>query len=158
MAARQTRGRQRILIQQIENRNDMYATFTKRHLGLYKKASELSTLYGVDIEIILFSPTDNPYSFFHPSMESVIGRYRNPNHPTNNNSQLIDAPSSDRIKELNQQLDEILEMKDQFKEKEKQLEEIDRTHSKGWWEEVAVESLDASDVKQWTTWFEALNA
>lgn len=36
----------RISIRLIENQDDLYATFSKRWLGLYKKASELSTLCG----------------------------------------------------------------------------------------------------------------
>ncbi|XP_051141356.1 agamous-like MADS-box protein AGL61 [Andrographis paniculata] len=158
MAARQTRGRQIIPMQQIENRNDMYATFTKRRHGLYNKASELSTLCGVDIGIIIFSPTGNPYSFFQSSMESVLERFRNPNQPMSNESQLLDAQSRNRMRQLNQQLDEILESKDELKEKDKQLDEVDDTRPKGWWEEVPVGNLDAGQVQEWITWFEALQS
>ncbi|XP_051141342.1 agamous-like MADS-box protein AGL61 [Andrographis paniculata] len=137
----------------------MYATFTKQCLGLYNKANELSTLYGVDTGAIIFSSTGNAYSFFHPSMESLLGRYRNPNQPVSSEySQVIEAQSRDRIRQRNQQLDEILEVNDQIKEKDKRLDEVDDTRPKGWWEEVPVESLDAGQVREWTTWFEAVLA
>ncbi|KAI3473029.1 hypothetical protein Pfo_030112 [Paulownia fortunei] len=144
MAGRQTRGRQRIPIRRIESQDDLYATFSKRRLGLYKKASELSTLCGVDVGIIIFSPTDNPFSFFHPSMESPIGDF----------ARIVEAHSRARIEHLNKRLDEIQDEKEQIKEREKQLDEIDKTRQKGWWEQVPVESLNKEQVKEWKAWFQ----
>ncbi|KAK4435713.1 Agamous-like MADS-box protein [Sesamum alatum] len=158
MAARQTRGRQRIPMRLIESQDDLYATFSKRRLGLYKKASELSTLCGVDIGIIIFSPTDNPYSFFHPSMESVVERYRNPNQPQSDVARIVEAHTRTRIEQLNQRLDEVLDMKEQIKEREKYLDEVDKTRPKGWWEQIPVESLNAQQVQEWKAWFTDLHA
>ncbi|KAL8058723.1 hypothetical protein ABFX02_03G038600 [Erythranthe guttata] len=155
MAGRQTRGRQRIPIRLIENQDDLYATFSKRRLGLYKKASELSTLCGVDIGIIIFSPTDNPFSFFHPSMESVIDRFRNPNQPLSDYARVVEAHTRARIDNLNRRLDEIHEEKDRLKEREKELDEIDRNRPKGWWEETPIESLSPEQVQEWKAWFRA---
>ncbi|XP_051151153.1 agamous-like MADS-box protein AGL61 [Andrographis paniculata] len=154
MAGRQTRGRQRIPIQFIESQDDMYATFSKRRLGLYKKASELSTLCGVDIGLIIFSPTGNPYSFFSPGAEAIMERYRNPDQPVSGIPQFIDDHSRTQLVQLNQALDEVLEMKEQIKDREKQLDEADGIRPKGWWEHVPVESLNANQVLTWTTWFE----
>ncbi|EYU22042.1 hypothetical protein MIMGU_mgv1a020547mg [Erythranthe guttata] len=155
MAGRQTRGRQRIPIRLIENQDDLYATFSKRRLGLYKKASELSTLCGVDIGIIIFSPTDNPFSFFHPSMESVIDRFRNPNQPLSDYARVVEAHTRARIDNLNRRLDEIHEEKDRLKEREKELDEIDRNRPKGWWEDTPIESLSPEQVLEWKAWFRA---
>ncbi|KAL7122367.1 hypothetical protein ACP275_01G041400 [Erythranthe tilingii] len=155
MAGRQTRGRQRIPIRLIENQDDLYATFSKRRLGLYKKASELSTLCGVDIGIIIFSPTDNPFSFFHPSMESVIDRFRNPNQPLSDYARVVEAHTRARIDNLNRRLDEIHEEKDRLKEREKELDEINRNRPKGWWEDTPIESLTPEQVQEWKAWFRA---
>ncbi|MBA0868770.1 hypothetical protein Goshw_018592, partial [Gossypium schwendimanii] len=38
---------------------------------IYKKISELSTLCGGEIPFITFSSTGKPYSFGHPSIESI---------------------------------------------------------------------------------------
>ncbi|KAK4435712.1 Agamous-like MADS-box protein [Sesamum alatum] len=158
MAGRQTRGRQRIPIRLIENQDDLYATFSKRRLGLYKKASELSTLCGVDVGIIMFSPTDNPYSFFHPSMESVIERYRNPNQPQSDFTRIVEAHTRTRIEQLNKRLDEVQDMKEQIKERKRHLDEVDKTRPKGWWEQIPVESLNAKQVQEWKAWFGNLHA
>ncbi|XP_011082026.1 proline-rich extensin-like protein EPR1 isoform X2 [Sesamum indicum] len=136
----------------IESQDDLYATFSKRRLGLYKKASELSTLCGVDIGIIIFSPTNNPYSFFHPSMESVIERYRNPDQPPNDLARIVEGHTRTRIEQLNKRLDEILDMKEQIKEREKYLDEVDKTRPRGWWEQP-IESLNAQQVQEWKEWF-----
>ncbi|KAL0393892.1 UNVERIFIED_CONTAM: Agamous-like MADS-box protein [Sesamum latifolium] len=157
MAGRQTRGRQRIPMRLIQSQDDLYATFSKRRLGLYKKASELSTLCGVDIGVIIFSPTNNPYSFFHPSMESVVERYRNPDQPPNDLARIVEGHTRTRIEQLNKRLDEVLDMKDQIKEREKYLDEVDKTRPKGWWEQP-VESLNAQQVKEWKAWFGELHA
>ncbi|KAL0330917.1 UNVERIFIED_CONTAM: Agamous-like MADS-box protein [Sesamum angustifolium] len=157
MAGRQTRGRQRIPMRRIESQDDLYATFSKRRLGLYKKASELSTLCGVDIGVIIFSPTNNPYSFFHPSMESVVERYRNPDQPPTDLARIVEGHTRTRIEQLNKRLDEVLDMKEQIKEREKYLDEVDKTRPKGWWEQP-VESLNAQQVKEWKAWFGELHA
>ncbi|MBA0696359.1 hypothetical protein Goari_002915, partial [Gossypium aridum] len=50
---------------------------------IYQKISEISTLCGGEIVFIIFSPTGKPYSFCHPSVESVLKRLWNPNQPLN---------------------------------------------------------------------------
>ncbi|KAL0323995.1 UNVERIFIED_CONTAM: Agamous-like MADS-box protein [Sesamum calycinum] len=144
-------------MRRIESQDDLYATFSKRRLGLYKKASELSTLCGVDIGVIIFSPTNNPYSFFHPSMESVVERYRNPDQPPTDLARIVEGHTRTRIEQLNKRLDEVLDMKEQIKEREKYLDEVDKTRPKGWWEQP-VESLNAQQVKEWKAWFGELHA
>ncbi|KAL8536858.1 hypothetical protein ACS0TY_012148 [Phlomoides rotata] len=158
MAGRQTRGRQRIPISRIQNQDDLYATFSKRRLGLYKKAGQLCTECGVDIGIVMFSPTNIPYSFFHPNMDSVVERHRNPNQPRNVYTRAIETTNRSRIEALNKSLDEILDEKEQLKEQNEYLEEIDRTREKGWWEETPIESLNKEQVKEWKDWFQAFKS
>ncbi|KAL6507660.1 hypothetical protein OROGR_023855 [Orobanche gracilis] len=161
MAGKQSRGRQRIPMRRIESQDDLYATFSKRRIGLYKKASELSTLCGADVGIIIFSPTDNPFSFWHPSMESVIHRYRNFNQPRDDHdheTRVFDTNTRARITYLNRQLDEVLDEKEQFKEREKKMDDIDKTREKGCCEEIPVESLNKEQVREWQTWFQDFNS
>ncbi|CAA0814982.1 Agamous-like MADS-box protein AGL61 [Striga hermonthica] len=124
-SGRQTRGRQRIPMKLIENQDDLYATFSKRRRGLLKKACELSTLCGVDLGIIIFSPTNNPFSLWNPSADSVVARYRNP-----------------------RQLDELLGQKDEINEADKRQDEMDRRREKVWWEQVEAERVQADNEKE----------
>ncbi|KAK9941693.1 hypothetical protein M0R45_007389 [Rubus argutus] len=75
MADRANRGRQKIQMRKMENNSNLQVTFSKRRCGLFKKASELSTLTGVEIAMIIHSPGNKTYSFGHPSVQAVIDRY-----------------------------------------------------------------------------------
>ncbi|KAG5601554.1 hypothetical protein H5410_032924 [Solanum commersonii] len=75
MERKKTKGRQKIPMKKIENKDSMFATFTKRREGLYKKSSELATECNVDIGIMMISPTCKPHSFFHPTVDAVISRF-----------------------------------------------------------------------------------
>ncbi|XP_051151155.1 agamous-like MADS-box protein AGL61 [Andrographis paniculata] len=136
----------------------MYASFSKRRLSLYKKASELSTLCGANMGIIIFSPTGLPYSFFSPNMDILLRRYRNANQPLDRITQYIENYLGNQIQQQNQQLDEVLEMKEEIKARDKELDEIDPTRVKGWWEQVPIESLGPREIIEWTAWFETIQA
>ncbi|GFP81641.1 agamous-like mads-box protein agl61 [Phtheirospermum japonicum] len=158
MAGRQSRGRQRIPMRLIESQDDLYATFSKRRRGLYKKASEISTLCDADVGLIIFSPTNNPFSFWHPTLESVIGRYRNPNQPLDDHTRFVEANTRDTIQYCNMRLDEVLDEKEGMKERVKMLNEANMTREKGWWEQTSIEDLNKEQVKEWKAQFEDCNA
>nr|GLL19766.1 agamous-like MADS-box protein AGL62 [Ipomoea trifida] len=83
MAARTSRGRQRIEMVKIERKSNLEVTFSKRRAGLFKKASVLSTLCRADIAIIVFSPAGNKvFSFGHPTVEAVVERFLGENNPS----------------------------------------------------------------------------
>ncbi|KAK1271599.1 Agamous-like MADS-box protein AGL62 [Acorus gramineus] len=65
-------GRRKIEMKKIEKEDARQVCFSKRRQGVFKKASELSTLCGAQIAIIVFSPGGKPYVFAHPSLDSVI--------------------------------------------------------------------------------------
>ncbi|XP_059440205.1 agamous-like MADS-box protein AGL29 [Corylus avellana] len=68
-------GRSKIEIKKIENKDSMYSTFTKRRNGLFRKVEKLSTLCGVDVAAIVFSPKDKLYAYGQPSVNSVVDRF-----------------------------------------------------------------------------------
>lgn len=158
MDKKRTKGRQKIAIEKIQKENDCFATFSKRRLGLFKKSSELSTLCNVDIGVFIFSPTGKPFSFFHPSMESVITRFQNPGQRSNDPTRLLEAYTRTRVLQLNQMLDNLAEQFDAEKEREKQLYCKNETGScRGWWEEP-VENLDREQMEQLTGLLENLQS
>lgn len=71
---KKTRGRQKVELKRIENGDARYVTFSKRKLSLFKKASELSTLCGAEIAVVVFSPADRPYSIGLPNVDDVFHR------------------------------------------------------------------------------------
>ena len=77
---RVSRGRQKVAMVKMENESNLQVTFSKRRSGLFKKASELCTLCGAQLAIVVFSPGRKVFSFGHPSVELVIDRFLNPHN------------------------------------------------------------------------------
>ncbi|KAH6814089.1 hypothetical protein C2S51_023107 [Perilla frutescens var. frutescens] len=139
---KRTRGRQKIAIAKIEKENDRYATFSKRRQGLFKKASELSTLCDADVGLFIFSPTGKPFSFFHPSMEAVLSPFRSDGGGEDDDaSRLLEAYSRTRVLQLNQMTDRVDQKLDDEVEREKHLDGVHvMMREKGvlcekWWED-----------------------
>ncbi|CAN1816143.1 Agamous-like MADS-box protein AGL62 [Linum perenne] len=72
---RTNKGRQRVEMVKMMKDSNRQVTFSKRRSGLFKKASELCTLCGVDIAIIVFSPGQKVFSFGHPSIQAIVDRF-----------------------------------------------------------------------------------
>ncbi|KAL5984551.1 hypothetical protein ACLOJK_018656, partial [Asimina triloba] len=49
-------------------------TFTKRRHGLFKKAGELCVLCDAEVAVLTFSPAGKPFTFSHPSIDSLLCR------------------------------------------------------------------------------------
>ncbi|KAK3277440.1 hypothetical protein CYMTET_14547 [Cymbomonas tetramitiformis] len=69
-------GRAKIEIKRIECTRDRLATFSKRRVGLMKKAHELSVLCDVEIGLIMFTSAGTLFEFSNARMDDVIDRYR----------------------------------------------------------------------------------
>ncbi|TKY75007.1 MADS-box transcription factor 3 [Spatholobus suberectus] len=71
-------GRGKLQIKKIENTTNRHVTFSKRRIGLLKKAYELSVLCDVDVALILFSPSGRASLFSgQKSIEEILERYVN---------------------------------------------------------------------------------
>ncbi|RDX84930.1 Agamous-like MADS-box protein AGL62, partial [Mucuna pruriens] len=57
------------------NEWNLRVMFLKHRIGVFKKASSLATLCGVDLAVIVFSPANRLFSFGSPSVHSIIQRY-----------------------------------------------------------------------------------
>lgn len=74
---KKSQGRRKIEMKLIVDENARTVTFSKRRVGLFKKATELSVLCGAQIALIIFSIGGRAYSFGHPHVESMIARFLN---------------------------------------------------------------------------------
>ncbi|KAL0442547.1 UNVERIFIED_CONTAM: Agamous-like MADS-box protein [Sesamum latifolium] len=93
-AIKKTLGRRKIEIKKIEKKTSLQVTFTKRRMGLFRKASELSVLCGAEIAILVKSPADRMFAFAHPSVETLIDRFQrglalSPGTGTSSNGQIV---------------------------------------------------------------------
>lgn len=149
---KQTRGRQKIEMKLIENEEDRLITFSKRRSGIYKKASELATLCGADVGVVVFSPSGRPFSFASPSMEHIANRFlsRNPLQDADETHHLMEAHRRRRVEELNRQYNQLQAQLEAEKAKGKELRMLakatDKDH-RGWWE-APVQELDIDCLKQ----------
>ncbi|CAA3016105.1 agamous-like MADS-box AGL62 [Olea europaea subsp. europaea] len=73
---KKTKGRRKIEIRKIDNKNSLQVTFSKRRTGLFKKAAETSLLCGANIVILIQSPGNKFFTFGEPSVESILNRYQ----------------------------------------------------------------------------------
>ncbi|XP_070019520.1 agamous-like MADS-box protein AGL62 [Nicotiana sylvestris] len=69
---RKSNGRKKIDMVKIQNERNLQASFSRRHAGLFKKASELCTLSGAEVALVGFSLGNKVYSFGHPYMDLVM--------------------------------------------------------------------------------------
>ncbi|KAL6211841.1 hypothetical protein ACLB2K_017064 [Fragaria x ananassa] len=148
---RKSKGRQKVEMVKMANDSNLQVTFSKRRSGLFKKASELCTLCGAEIAIIVFSPGRKVFSFGHPCVESVIERFltRNPpHHQSSGTMQLIEAHRNANVRELNTELTQVT---NDLEVERKRGEEINRVRkaSQGhcWWESP-IEEMEQSQCQQ----------
>ncbi|XP_042006054.1 myocyte-specific enhancer factor 2-like [Salvia splendens] len=99
---RKGKGRQKIEMAKIENDTNLQVTFSKRRAGVFKKASELSTLCGAECALVVYSPGDKPHSFGHPSVEVVTTRP--PNRSANREVVAVET-QVDQAKQRRKELD-----------------------------------------------------
>ncbi|PSS02951.1 Agamous-like MADS-box protein [Actinidia chinensis var. chinensis] len=126
---KKTRGRQRIdTSKRRESEEDRLITFSKRRVGLYKKASELCTLCGTELAILIFSPSGKPFSFAHPNIEVIARRFLKLEPQSNDKTNdIMDACLQNRINELNERLTQLSIEVEAEKERGRKLAQMDRT-------------------------------
>ncbi|KAK6945713.1 Transcription factor, MADS-box [Dillenia turbinata] len=145
--ASRSKGRKKIPICKIEKKASLDVSFSKRKKGVFKKASELSTLSGAELAIIIFSPANKVHSFGNPNVETIINRFSSRNSIQNSSTigQHIKALQLANASELNAHLHNMVS---QLEMEKKRGEELDRTWDgrphKFWWED----SLDEMDKEK----------
>ncbi|XP_062079366.1 uncharacterized protein LOC133783744 [Humulus lupulus] len=152
---RVSRGRQKVAMVKMDNESNLQVTFSKRRSGLFKKASELCTLCGAELAIIVFSPGRKVFSFGHPSVELVIDRFLNPQNyrttPQANSGtlQLIEAHRNANVRELNQQLSHVTGQLDHERKRNNELKKARKARvSLHWWEAPAEALSDLRHLEQ----------
>ncbi|CAA0834264.1 Agamous-like MADS-box protein AGL62 [Striga hermonthica] len=152
MAKKPSMGRQKIKIEKIEVKNHLQVTFSKRRSGLFKKASELCTLCGVEIAIIVFSPAGKVFSFGHPNVESIVDRFltRGPAHGPSGPGpfHLVEAHRNASVRELNLQLGQILNELEAERKRGEELDGMRKTGQSHYWWEGSIDKLGLDELEQ----------
>ncbi|KAM1219180.1 hypothetical protein FF2_045699 [Malus domestica] len=76
---KESKGRRRVEIKRVEDKNKRHVTFSKRKRGLFNKAAELSVFTGAETVAIVVSSNGKVFCFGSPSPDTVIKRYLSDN-------------------------------------------------------------------------------
>lgn len=149
MSKKTSLGRQKIPIEKIPKKSHLQVTFSKRRSGLFKKASELCTLCGVEIAIVVFSPADKAFSFGHPEVESIVDRYLTRNPPQESGAhQLVEAHRNANVRDLNIQLTQLLNHLEIEKKQGEEIEHMRKARQRQFWWESPIDELGLNELVQ----------
>ncbi|KAK6120991.1 hypothetical protein DH2020_045261 [Rehmannia glutinosa] len=157
MMKKTTQGRKKIEIKKIENLSNRQVTFSKRRVGLFKKASELCILSGAEIAIIVHSLGKRVFSFGHPTADAIVDRFLNgnggaeearENHAVVANTRDYNRHYSDVCKEL--------EVEKKRKEVIEEAKMVDGGAGEGLWWDEEVDGLELDELEQYAAALEEL--
>ncbi|VDK37596.1 unnamed protein product [Taenia asiatica] len=96
-------GRKKIEIKRIDDERNRQVTFTKRKLGLMKKAYELSVLCDCEIALIIFNSAKRLFQYASSDINRVLLRYTDYTEPheSKNNKDIIEMLSKRDNKSYN---------------------------------------------------------
>ncbi|KAK9084248.1 hypothetical protein Scep_030719 [Stephania cephalantha] len=145
MAKKRSKGRQKIEIKRIVQEESRQVTFSKRRSGLFKKASELSILCGVEVVIIVFSPAGKAFSFGVPNVDSLIDRFTYSSSSESHGDGHY-KKGSNKERELNRECMDLLNQLENEKNiGEKKKSEVNEQQLK--WQ-AHIDSLGVHELKQ----------
>ncbi|KAI4346816.1 hypothetical protein L6164_007682 [Bauhinia variegata] len=121
------------------------AAFSKRRSGLYKRAYELSIMCGIDIALVMFSPTDKVYSFGCPNLICLMDRYRvQPPFPMNHPQHIIENHCNPSLLVLNERLNILKEQSDAEEQRGKELDQVEKACREHNWMEGPIDQMTES--------------
>ncbi|KAI3409384.1 GPI ethanolamine phosphate transferase 1 [Psidium guajava] len=128
--------------------NGRRATFSKRRPGLFKKASDVSTLCAVETAIVLLSPRGKPFYFGRPSVGAVLdNRSERPKMACIDVDQQAQTDRDRNIEEIKKQYADLLDQLKVGKEGGKELDNI---------KALPFENFSFTEFKVFDEWLEEL--
>ncbi|XP_059311348.1 agamous-like MADS-box protein AGL62 [Lycium ferocissimum] len=117
---RKPNGRKRVEMAKMQKKSNLEVTFSKRRVGLFKKATELAILCEAKVATVIFSPSNKIYTFGHPSVNSIVDKFLGLN---------LDEPTyhNDRVGEVINQLNQ---MEDRLRDEKRHGETLQTTGEK----------------------------
>lgn len=154
-AVKKTQGRRKIAIKPIDNQNSRHVTFSKRRLGLFKKASELCILSGAEIVILVQSlKRQRLFTFGHPSPHAVIDRYLTGKSSPSSSS----SADEFNLQQNNQYYSQICRDLEAEKKKKENIEEskmMNNNNGGFWWNEP-IDDMGIEELEEFMSALEEL--
>uniref|UniRef100_A0A7N0TTT1 MADS-box domain-containing protein n=1 Tax=Kalanchoe fedtschenkoi TaxID=63787 RepID=A0A7N0TTT1_KALFE len=145
-----SRGRQKIPMKLIEDKEDRVITFSKRKAGIFKKASEISIMCGAKVLFILFSPTGKAYSFAHPSVKTVADKFLGQEESEGGKQirQILENHLNKRLEKLLLHHSVARSELEAVNEQVRAMSAAMESENKGWWEANVSEMSSVEEVEQ----------
>ena len=157
MATARSKGRGKVEMAKMSKESNLLVTFSKRRVGLSKKASELSTLCDAETAVIAFSPGEKVYSFGHPSVDTIVDRFLTQNPvPIDSTLQPFEDHRSANIHQLNKELTLANKALEAEKKQGEALEKMRKESQEQCWWAGAVEDLSLEQLELLKISLEAL--
>ncbi|KAI3445361.1 hypothetical protein Pfo_002026 [Paulownia fortunei] len=145
-STRKGKGRQKVNMVKIENETNLQVTFSKRRAGLFKKASELSTLCGAETAVVVFSPGNKAHSFGHPNVETISNRFLNENVPPMSDAEkLLQAHHKANISQHTLELNQV---ERQLELEQKRANELEQARKDGQGQQQCPPDINKLDYQQ----------
>ncbi|XP_057836666.2 agamous-like MADS-box protein AGL29 [Cryptomeria japonica] len=136
-------GRVKIPMKRIENPNSRQVCFSKRRMGVFKKASEVSVLCGAQIAIIVFSPAGKAFTFGNPDTDFVVDKYQNiPAH--------VNDKKLQKSWRLEQEYNFLLRELDAEKKRNENLKRLETNNKADSWCRRDIECLQLHQVREFS--------
>ncbi|KAG9153418.1 hypothetical protein Leryth_020995 [Lithospermum erythrorhizon] len=126
------KGRKKTSQTKIDNQSNLQVTFSKRRMGLFKKANELAIICGAEATFIVFSPAGNVYSFSHPSIDVVVNKYLDHDGDSNITNILPNPSNSSDLLEITKEIAKTKNLWDESNKKGKQFDNRDSKNPIPW--------------------------
>ncbi|KAI3470138.1 hypothetical protein Pfo_026801 [Paulownia fortunei] len=145
------KGPQKINMVKLENETNRQVTFSKRCAGLFKKASELSTLCGVESAIVVFSAGNKAHSYGNPNVDTIATRFLNQNtlSRSDHTDPLLLAHNDAVMRQHNQELANLegqVELEKQHKKKHDSMRKA--SQSQKWCPPPRIDELNYQQLDQ----------
>lgn len=138
---KKTKGRQKIEIKKLENKNSLQVAFSKRRCGLFNKAMELSVLCGAEVGVLVFSPNGKMYVIGQPDFDTLLNCYLNGEAPP-----LSNIPC---VQELNKEFEDSVKELEKEKKKAKVIEEEKKVRKGFWWESERIDEMELDELQEY---------
>lgn len=157
-SSKKSKGRQKIQMKKMANESNLQVTFSKRRSGLFKKASELCTLCGVEVGLIVFSPGDKAFSFGHPNVDALIHRFLTGAPPplTSDTVHFMEAHRTASVRDLNEQLADLTEELEAGRRHAEEMNRLRKETQARWWWASPVDEMSVPQLKQFKVALEEL--
>ncbi|CAI9093890.1 OLC1v1029483C1 [Oldenlandia corymbosa var. corymbosa] len=158
---KRSRGRQRVDMVKMTNKNSLQVTFSKRRVSLFKKASELCTLTRSEIAIMVFSPGSKVYSFGSPSVSQILEKYETQaSHFIGSQGSINEANlTCDKTNEIsvNEELRRLEDHLDAMKKMSSELAQMVRADQNRYWWQAPIQELSVEQLEQLKIAYEELD-